>query len=349
MPNTIWYTRCPVPTASGLAFQRQLFGAEFRGGDDFEVRNIRELGREKADSHFDHTLGNSFREGGAIPPLWERAGGADTVMVGLTFVSDSICFYARPDSGLRSMHDLKGKRVAIGVRPYLMIDFMKINGHKAWDCGLRAHGMTLDDVELVQIEVRDDMHAHINPNFTRPGERAKVSMMQAELDALARGEVDAIWCKGCECRWLERTCPDRLRLLSDLLHDTDDLELRVNANPRIITVSGNLARENPDAVVRYLQVLIRSARWAAEHRPETAALLATELGVSVDDIEHSYVPDYHQQLWPNLTAHNLHLLQTQQDFMVRYGCLPAPVDLGAWQDASFLQQAYAREHLPWAA
>jgi hypothetical protein len=37
--------------------------------------------------------------------------------------------------------------------------------------------------------------------------------------------VDAIWCKGCECRWLERTCPDRLRLLSDLLHDTDDLEL----------------------------------------------------------------------------------------------------------------------------
>jgi ABC-type nitrate/sulfonate/bicarbonate transport system substrate-binding protein len=349
MSKTIWYTRCPVPTASGLAFQRGLFGQEFRGGEDFEVRNLKELGRARADSHFDHTLGNAFREGGSIPPLWARARGADTLMVGLTFVSDSICFYVRPDSPIRSMRDLAGKRVALGVRPYLMIDFMKINGHKAWDCGLRAHGMTLADVTLVEIEIADDMHAHINPNYTRPGERSKVSLLDAELDALARGEVDAIWCKGCECRYLERTFPDRLRRLSDLLHDTDDLELRVNANPRIITVSGDLAREHPDAVVRYLQVLIRSARWASEHRTEATALLATELGVSPADIEHSYVPDYADRLWPNLSAQNLHLLRTQQDFMVRHGYLSPAVDLEAWMDASFLREAYEREHLPWAA
>ena len=68
MATDIWYTRCPVPTASGIAFRRNMFDEEF-DGSDFKVRNIKELGREKADSHFDHSLPNSYREGGSIPPL----------------------------------------------------------------------------------------------------------------------------------------------------------------------------------------------------------------------------------------------------------------------------------------
>ncbi|MBV1960356.1 MAG: ABC transporter substrate-binding protein [Immundisolibacteraceae bacterium] len=348
MADTIWYTRCPVPTASGVAFQRDMFAEEF-DGSDFSVRNIKELGREKADSHFNHALENCFREGGSIPPLWARQGGADTVMIGLTFLSDAICFYARPDSGIKTMKDLKGKRVAMGVRPYIMIDFMKINGHKAWDCGLRAHGMTLDDVTLVEVEVNDDMHSHINPDPTT-GEKPPGSLMfQHELDALNRGEVDAIWVKGCQTRQMERELSGQIRLISDLLYDTDNLELKVNANPRIITVSGNIARDNPDAVVRYLQVLIRAARWSAEHPKDSAQTLATELGVSLDDINGAFVENYQNKLWPNLSAETMHLLSTQQSFMLEHDYLPGKVDLQAWCDDSFLRQAYERENLTWAA
>lgn len=348
MAETIWYTRCPVPTASGIAFQRDMFKDEF-DGSDFIVRNIKDLGRDKADSHFNHTLENSFREGGSIPPLWARHGGADTVMIGLTFLSDSICFYVRPDSGINSFQDLKGKRVAVGVRPYILIDFMKINGHKAWDCGLRAHGMTLDDVDLVEVEIHDDMHAHINPNLSSDQKVTGGGLFQYEIDALNRGEVDAIWAKGCQTRQLEREMGDQLRLISDLRRDTDNMELRVNANPRIITVSGNMARENPDAVVRYLQVLIRAARWSSEHPAEAAEVFATELGVTVEDINGSFVDNYQDKLWPNLSGDTMHLLSTQQDFMLKYGYLPSPVDLQAWCDDSFLRQAYERENLPWAA
>ena len=348
MPTDIWYTRCPVPTASGIAFQRNMFDDEF-DGTDFKVRNIKELGPAKADSHFNHSLENSYREGGSIPPLWAKNGGADTVMIGLTFVSDSICFYVRPDSGIHSFADLKGKRVALGVRPYIMIDFMKINAHKAWDCGLRAHGMTLDDVQLVELEINDDMHANINPNF-KAGEKPPVSnMFEVEMAALRNGEVDAIWAKGCQTRQLEREASDQLRLISDLLYDTDDMELRVNANPRIITVSGNMARENPDAVVRYLQVLIRASRWGSANPQECSETLATELGVSVADINGSFVANFQDKLWPNMAAETVHLLDTQQEFMVKHGYLPEPVDLQAWGDESFLKQAYERENLTWVA
>src|SRR4030095_10061345 len=49
--HTIWYTRCPTPTASGIAFQRHSFGELFVG-TEYEVRNIQELGREHANVHF---------------------------------------------------------------------------------------------------------------------------------------------------------------------------------------------------------------------------------------------------------------------------------------------------------
>jgi len=42
MTHTLWYTRCPVPTASGIAFQRKLFGELF-AGTDYAVRNIKEV------------------------------------------------------------------------------------------------------------------------------------------------------------------------------------------------------------------------------------------------------------------------------------------------------------------
>jgi len=174
-------------------------------------------------------------------------------------------------------------------------------------------------------------------------------MFEVEMAALRNGEVDAIWAKGCQTRQLEREASDQLRLISDLLYDTDDMELRVNANPRIITVSGNMARENPDAVVRYLQVLIRASRWGSANPQECSETLATELGVSVADINGSFVANFQDKLWPNMAAETVHLLDTQQEFMVKHGYLPEPVDLQAWGDESFLKQAYERENLTWVA
>ncbi|HEX2796318.1 MAG TPA: hypothetical protein VHN38_04485, partial [Immundisolibacter sp.] len=102
MTRTIWYTRCPVPTASGIAYQRKLFDSEFVG-TDCEVRNIKELGRANSDTHFAHTLEDSFREGGGSPPVWARSRGADTSLLGISFVEETLGLFVRADDPIHSV------------------------------------------------------------------------------------------------------------------------------------------------------------------------------------------------------------------------------------------------------
>ena len=127
--------------------------------------------------------------------------------------------------------------------------------------------------------------------------------------------------------------------------DQTDRAHMVNANPRIITVSAGLAKEAPEAVERYLQVLVRTANWAATHPAEAAETMGRELGVSADDIRNTYEPDFHKKLWPSFGPEVRRLLQVQIDFMQSHGYL-GQVDLESWMQPRFLEQAYRREGLP---
>lgn len=348
--HTIWYTRCPVATASGLAFQRKAFDEAF-AGSDYVVRNIRELGREKADSHFDHSLASSFREGGAIPPMWARQGGADTCLVGLTFVADALRFYVRADDPATGFADLAGRRLGVAHRPYLMIDFMRVNGHKAYAAALEVHGMTAGDIRYTPVEIHDDMHASINANYRQadPGGNAhRKSLYQTEIDALLEGRIDCFFAKNAECGLIERQFAGRIRPVYDLLQ-APQARFKVNANPRIITVSGNLVRHHPQAVVDYLRVLVRTARWASENPAAARDTMAAELGVTPEDITACYERDFQGKLWPNLSAATFELLEDQHRFMVENGYLSEPLDIPAWTRAEFLRQACECEAVPWAA
>jgi ABC-type nitrate/sulfonate/bicarbonate transport system substrate-binding protein len=341
MPRTLWYTRCPVATASGIAFQRLSFDEEF-DGSDFVVRNIKELGREKADSHFDHSLADSFREGGAIPPLWARTRGVDTLAVGLTFVADSLATFVRADDKAQRVQDLAGRRCGLPVRPYILIDFMKVNAHKGFYSTLLASGMQESDVKFVEMTINDDMHGSINADLQQDD---RPSLYDADIDHLLRGEVDAIFCKNAEVGLIERRYQGRIRKIYDLMTDQTDRAHMVNANPRIITVSAGLAKEAPEAVERYLQVLVRTANWAASNPAEATVVMAKELGVSEADIRSSYETDFHCKLWPSFGPELRRLLQVQIDFMQARSYL-GQVDLDAWIQPRFLERAYLREGLP---
>ena len=71
--DTIWYTRCPVPTATGIAADLGWLADEF-APDGVEVRSLQDIPRQEAsDFHFTHAHPGLFREGGNVPALWARS------------------------------------------------------------------------------------------------------------------------------------------------------------------------------------------------------------------------------------------------------------------------------------
>lgn len=76
LPHTLWFTRCPVPTATGIAADRQWLADEFTP-DGITVRSLQDAAPD-ADraAHFTHALPGLFREGGNVPALWARSRGS---------------------------------------------------------------------------------------------------------------------------------------------------------------------------------------------------------------------------------------------------------------------------------
>jgi ABC-type nitrate/sulfonate/bicarbonate transport system substrate-binding protein len=347
MPTTLtlWYTRCPVPTASGIAFQRRMFD-EACAGAPYEVRNIRELGRARADTHFDHSLDASFREGGGSPPIWARANGADTQLLGITFMDEILGIFVRADDPARTVADLAGRRLALPVWPKLVFNFLRFAAEKGFHSALKLHGLSERDVRFVDVVNEADMSVMTFSSWAEGKTRQSArSYYSAELQALLRGEVDAIFVRGAEVAQVEREANGQIRCLYDL-RDAPRLAERVNnSSPRLLTVSGSLVRHHPEAVVRYIQTLIRAALWAHSHPVEARTPIAAECGVQPEDIARNYRPDFTKRLLPAVTPELIEATEIMKSFLYERGYISRDFPLTEWLNPEPLQEAYRREGL----
>ncbi|REE96875.1 ABC transporter substrate-binding protein [Thermomonospora umbrina] len=328
--NRIWFTRCPVPTASGLAHNLGWLTEEF-AGNGLSVGVLQDEGPALAHHHFDHRLVGLFREGGNVPALAARSEGAPTRLIGLTWIEEWQSILVRPDSGIIDAAGLRGARVALPAwaesRAKSFPRAMALHGIKG---ALGPAGLTLDDVSFVEVP------ATLSPSV---GRHAR-TLTWPGLAELAAGTVDAVYVKGA--RAAEQASEFGAVVAVDLDTHPDPRTRVNNGTPRPITVHEELLRDRPDLVTGFLTQVLRAADWAAWNPAEVRDILARETRSGAGGVAVAYRGDFHRRLHPDLSTERLDLLRIQKDFLLRHGFLADDVDLDAWAAPEPLRLARER-------
>ena len=346
-PMPIYYTRCPVPTASGVAFQRGMFAESFRESG-YEVRGLSELGPDRRDVHYTHAVESFFREGGGAPPVWARANGVDSVVLGITFMEELLGVFVRADDPARSVADLAGRRLGLPVWPRLVFNFWRFAASKGLRSALAVHGMRDEDVEFVDVVEGWDPHERRNVGRSELAHPARCEY-RGQLEALLAGEVDAIFGKGPEAALLQREADGRIRLLYDL-RQASAVAARVNnSTPRLLTTSRHLVDGHFGAVVRYVRTLIRAAHWVEANNIEARRLIARECSVGQDEMEACLEADYAGKFLPSLSDELIDALAVMKSFLYERRFIARDFALEDWIDSRPLTEAYRLEGLGQAA
>jgi ABC-type nitrate/sulfonate/bicarbonate transport system substrate-binding protein len=337
--KSLYYTRCPVPTATGIALERGML-ADVYAGTPYELRDVAEL--RNADAHYTHSIDRCFREGGGSPPVWARARGADTRLVALTFMDETQAIFVRDADTARSVGDLVGRRIGLPVWPRLVFNFWRFAAEKGFDSALRRHGLRADSVRVVDIVESDDADERAVAAYD--GERAlRRSPYRSQLRALLDGRIDAMFGKGLELALLEAEARGRIRMLFDV-STSDEIADRVNnSTPRLVTVGSRVIDEDFDAVVRYLQALLRAATWARRHAGLVPGIVARECGIDADGVGRYLVGGYATKLAPRIDHELLATVDIVKSFLVTRRYVERDFALSAWVDRRPLREAQRRE------
>jgi ABC-type nitrate/sulfonate/bicarbonate transport system substrate-binding protein len=338
--KNLWYTRCPVPTAFSIALRLGWFDEEFNG-EGIAVQSLVQSGDRKIrESHFDHTLADSFRHGGNTPPIWARATGNDVKLIGLSWTEQPQLLLTLPESGIKTPADLKGRRLSLPKRTNDTIDFWRAQALHFYDTALASAGLTLEEVELVEIPV-ERRFLDESGSTSKDGSLWNAAQLRGsqreEVAALIKGKVDVFASGGP--RALEHRSALGAHLVYDLAQEKTRLGWTSNSFPYTLTVTGSLIKDRPDLVARLLARVLAAAEWAKSHNDEVVRITAQELGVAEEFVVEAFGPKLAQQLDVNLSPENVAALRLRKDFLLTHGFLPRDFDLDAWIDASPLAEA----------
>ncbi len=335
--KTLWITRAPGPTATGLAYRlgwlSQTFGAEGIG-----IECLQESSTELRRHHYDHRLPTMIREGGNIQAIGARGQGEATKLVGLTWVDEAQAIITAPGRNIRSPHDLKGLRLALPAwldhpvathqKASSIARGMSLQGYRGV---LASAGLTWDDVKLVEV---DGSYAG------RAFEAARGAGQLAGLwsfHALLEGKVDALYVKGAAAI----DAAGRFGLVSAIaIDDIADPRFRINnGTPRPITVHENLLEHHYDTVVTFLALTLKASDWATDNITDMHKILEAETRASAAAVTQAYSGRALQGLRPTLDDQRLDFLDRQKTFLWIHGFIERDFDIKGWIDPSPLADA----------
>jgi len=343
--DTLWYTRCPVPTASGYALAAGLLA------DDFGQVGVRLTDLATSDdpairrSHFDHTVANSIRQGGNIPPLVARARGADVRVIGFSWPTISHRVLVSPDSGIADVAGLAGRRLALPVRRDDPSDFWRPTVLRGYTQALATAGLGLDDVTLVDVEVAG-RHREQPSTPSRSGlARSPLSdggFQRHEAAALLRGDVDAVFSEHSSNALLRHVLG--LRPIVELAPLNGEKAVN-NGIPLVVSASGELIDSRPDLVTTWLDRIVRTPRWVRDHPDEARRIYALESGLPEDLIDEAFPGPLEQHVVLDVDDRSIEAYASQNAFLFEHGFIDQPVDLDTFVQTDLLEKVLA-DHGP---
>jgi sulfonate transport system substrate-binding protein len=332
------YTISPdVPTISALARRLRLLHEEFASEPDLDPivkhRGFTGITEWAYEDRF------WLRDEGHVPAIWGRAKGVDSRLLALAWLEGTYPVVALTSAGIRSVADLKGKRLGIVRDKDSLLDPGYAQQLKIYTTTLSTGGLTLHDVELVTIERRK-----VHP----PAFSTKATKVLAALEAgkdiaerLQRNEFDAIAVDSAA----DVAHHVSIRILYDTISHPDYL---ARAHPGVLhglVVSGPLLRERRDLVVRVLARLLQAADWARTHPQDVAAKLAEGYDVHPDSLTGKY-ENLSQGIQIDLGIEKILSLKAQRNFLLRHRLIAKDLDIDPWIDHGPLAEAHEL-HAEW--
>ena len=339
--DTLWYTRCPVPTGLGIAIQNGWLEDAFRA-QGTKLGSILESNDFKTrESHFSHTVRNSVRHGGNIPAISAKALGRDTRVIGLSWADETQLILASPESGIETVKDLKGRRFGLPNWKNVEIDFSRAQAIRGLENALSLEGLSVADVELVDQNIEshysDVAAQNVNGTLARGLSTSRTRANNLELIALLRGEVDAIFLKGASGAHAANQFG--LTTVIDTGIHPDPLIRSNNGTPRTLAVDGALIDEHFDAAVTIVEQVLRAEAWAQEHPSDIRRFLARETNSSEYWVTVAYGQDAQTKLRTDLSEQSIAGIQHFTDFLARWKFIPETFDVRSWIDVRPLEAA----------
>lgn len=231
---------------------------------------------------------------GDMPPINARGNQIDVKVIskcGNTPFSNSLCLPVGTD--IKSLADLKGKKVATQVGS---------SGHHFIALLLQSVGLTLDDIELVNLSAPDGVSA-IETNT---------------IDALSTWEPygTQVENKGVGKIFIDST--------------------GIKQNTSTFIARNAFAKENPELTARFLKVWMKYVDLIEADREKALQIIAEKSGYLVEDIGKSFLGS---DLSLAFTDYDYEQELSTKNFLIENGTLENDYDINDLYDFSYLERA----------